>query len=120
MQTDTLISTYRIAGINMEKKILTSLLSIAIESHRVSKGYFWASEKDDWVKENIDQLKNIYQKYETAQIKKIKQIDKNGDIINTYNSVTEASKALGIKSVGNISRAISNNTICHNYYWKYA
>ena len=49
--------------------------------------------------------------------KGVEQYDKNGYLIKSYNSLTEASISLGI-SIKAISQSIRRNGTCYGYYWK--
>ena len=103
-----------------ETKCNISQISKAIKCHTIAANYFWCYINDNWIDSNLDNLHQIYVKSIKYTQKKIIQFDLNHNPIKIYNSVTEAAKYLNIKSVGNISRAAKNNSICKNYYWKYA
>lgn len=54
--------------------------------------------------------------------KKILQLDQNNNIINKFNSLTEAANSIGVKPE-NLHRAVSSNNLkyrtCHGFIWKY-
>ena len=57
---------------------------------------------------------------ETAQklhFKKVEQYDKNGCLIKTFDSLTEASTSLGV-TISAITNSIKRNGTCCGYYWK--
>ena len=51
--------------------------------------------------------------------KSIEQYDKNGCLIESYDSLTEASISLGV-SINSISSSIKRNGTCNGCYWKLA
>jgi hypothetical protein len=51
--------------------------------------------------------------------KKIKQIDKNNNIINVFDSVAETAKFINIKNKSQITLRIKNKKLYHGYYWAY-
>ena len=51
--------------------------------------------------------------------KKVLQFDLDGKLINTYESLSEASKISGI-GFRNLSRYCKNQRTCKNYIWRYA
>lgn len=51
--------------------------------------------------------------------KKIKQIDKNNNIINVFDSVAETAKFINIKNKSQITLRIKNKKSYHGYYWAY-
>lgn len=53
--------------------------------------------------------------------KAVNQIDKNGIIINTYQSIREAARSLGnIRKDSNICTGIKTHQKRYGYYWEYA
>lgn len=78
---------------------------------------------DEW-KEKMSVLKKgnspTKQCLEAAQklhFKKVEQYDKNGCLIKTFDSLTEASTYFGITTSA-ISNSIKRNGTCCGYYWK--
>lgn len=71
--------------------------------------------------ENVSQLQNNLKSiYETKakKYKTIGQYDKEGNLIQTFTTSTEAAKAMGCSSA-TIRQAIYNNYCSSNYYWRY-
>ena len=54
-----------------------------------------------------------------ANRKQIAMLDETGNILKTFNSLTEASSAMNLKSLTAISYAVKHGTKSCNYYWKY-
>ena len=53
--------------------------------------------------------------------RQVNQIDDNGNIVNTYQSIREAARQLGsIKKDSNIISGIKNHQKRYGYYWEYA
>lgn len=69
---------------------------------------------------NFDKVITVVQKKTRA--KKIIQLDKNNNIINTFNSLTEASKFIEV-SASNLHRVVNSNNskykTCKGFVWKY-
>ena len=64
--------------------------------------------------ENITPFKN-------EATKKILQLSHDGSIIQTYNSITDATKAFNGKSTSNIGNCLTGkNKTAYGYIWKYA
>lgn len=102
-----------------ENHINCSNISKAIKDHTVSNQYLWSFSDDNWISKTTDLL-SIINKSTKYSPKKVIQLDANFNPINTYISTGEAARFLNIKSQGNITRAIKNNTTCAGYHWKYA
>jgi len=47
------------------------------------------------------------------------QYDKDGKYVNAFNSLSLAAKAVGGKSPGGISHAITKKTKCKGFYWSH-
>lgn len=74
-----------------------------------------------WIKENqnitIEEVLKIYREKMNKRTVKVSQYDKNNIFIKTYDSLAEASRAVGVKP-SSIRKAINREGICKNYYWK--
>lgn len=66
--------------------------------------------------------KTIIVKEKNTRAKKIIQLDKNNNVINTFNSLTEASKFIKVKPE-NLHRVVNSNNpkykTCKGFIWKY-
>ena len=66
--------------------------------------------------------KTINVKEKNTRAKKIVQLDKNNNVINTFKSLTEASKFIGVM-VSNLHRVVNSNDskykTCKGFVWKY-
>ena len=63
---------------------------------------------------------NIYSIFAPNK-RQVNQIDDNGNIINTYQSIREAARQLGnIKKDSNIISGIQTHQKRYGYYWEYA
>ena len=93
-----------------------AMVHVMYESKRgVWKGYRWSFEqrsKEYWMQ---------HDKKGSAKRKKVVQLDASGNIIKSYNSMTEASKATGIH-VGTISSSCRRESTIQKlgYLWRYA
>ena len=54
-----------------------------------------------------------------ANRKQIAMLDETGNILKTFNSLTEASSVMNLKSPTAISFAVKHGTKSCNFYWKY-
>lgn len=74
-----------------------------------------------WIKENqnitIEEVLKIYREKMNKRTVKVSQYDKNNVFIKTYDSLAEASRAIGVKP-SSIRKAINREGMCKNYYWK--
>lgn len=91
----------------------------------ITKGKNHHSHTEEW-KQKMSALKKgktpSKQCIETAQklhFKKVEQYDKNGCLIKTYESLTEASTNIGV-SISAITNSIKRNGTCRGYVWKLA
>ncbi len=77
-------------------------------------------ESDSWSLEEIltTPLNGRERRYPTLR-KRVLQYSLDGELINTFDSVTAAAKALSAPS-SNISRALTQSCTARGYYWKYA
>ena len=66
--------------------------------------------------------KTINVKKKNTRAKKIVQLDKNNNVINTFNSLTDASKFIEVNSA-NLHRVVNSNNpkykTCNGFIWKY-
>lgn len=57
-----------------------------------------------------------YYKTEEKISKKVKQLDKDKNIINVFNSLSSAAKSINVRPE-NLSKIIKKETLFHTYYW---
>lgn len=91
----------------------------AIQNKRQGDKYFWGYEEDVEIIQNNIVLKNFdTYRIKISQYKPVVQYDINNNVVNTYDGITIAAKALnGTRQ--NIRRAIRSNTTAYGYRWKY-
>lgn len=77
-----------------------------------SFGFIWIYE-EEW----INKTYNINRK--PSKSRKVYQYSKEGELINSYNSLDEAIKIIGILYSSSLSSALSKNGLCSNYLWSY-
>ncbi len=77
---------------------------------KTAHGYIWSHDKMEY----ITPFKN-------EATKKILQLSYDGSIIQTYNSIVDATKAFNGKSTSNIGNCLTGkNKTAYGYIWKYA
>ena len=81
-------------------------------------GYIWAYEGYNFDDGYFDSVLNPTNKHVESLKKKVYQIDINGDIVNIFNSISEAANAVGVSS-SKISNAAKNKKISGKYAWVY-
>jgi hypothetical protein len=91
---------------------ITSIANALVGKDPTAGGYLWKKKIKDYPK----QIPAFKDKRKTG--KPIIQLDKEGNIINEYNSIWEASKILNTES-SNIRNAILNNKTAKGYLWKF-
>lgn len=92
----------------------TNIREVCNHKKYISNGYIWCHE---------DEPKTIYEliaEIPTAKTKRpIEQYTLNGELITTFNSITEAAQSLGIHR-SSIENALTNKSYnCQGYLWKY-
>ena len=102
------------AGINMG--VDSGMIGRAVLNHGVCVGYFWANEGDTWFVNNVDYLHERYDRYIGMSGKTTYKIDENGKVLYTYNSRSEAARAVG-SSTSEITKAVNNHSTCRGFYW---
>ena len=73
-----------------------------------------------WQKENKDKMKAMALAASLSQVKKVKQLDKNGDFIKEWGSITKASKALSINASGIGRCAKGKQETAGRFKWEFA
>lgn len=83
---------------------------------RYSNNFQWFYEYMGEKIEPINKYENLYHK-----TVKVNQYDKNGNFIKTWNTIKEASNAMGSHSSSNILRCLSGEgKTAYGYIWEYA
>lgn len=85
---------------------------------KTHKGYIWVYEDYDWSDGYFDNLDDAYAESIAQKRRAIRQIDKNGNCVCTYESVTWAADTMGI-GYSCISRAATHHTMSCGYFWAY-
>lgn len=86
----------------------------AADEHTKYMGFLWSyTNSPNFIFKHGNKNKNKPERMK----KKVYQLDENKKILNTYDSITEASKILNINS-GSISKAVKYNWKAGNFYWK--
>lgn len=119
------INTFQIVkewkSVSEAKKVLR-FKADALEARKVkvSKGYLWCYANEESYNLLISRVKDADLRRNLQYQYQIQQIDKNtNEVINTYSSIREATKALGKTRVSPISLAINGHQeIAHGYKWK--
>lgn len=94
----------------------SSCICAAIVKHTTCVGYLWADKNNDWVKQHIDNHKELYT-ISKCNPQPVQQIDDNGIIVNTYESISAAAKYMNCRACS-IHRAITNSKKYREFYWK--
>jgi len=101
---------------NADKKALFklcashSLQSTVHDGTRIREGFYGIS---------MIGKENVGQKFNTTIRKCVEQIDQNtGEVVNKFNSLTEAAMAVGL-SISAISTAISSNRTRRGFFYRY-
>ena len=68
---------------------------------------------------NGEKLKDLKQKNVKHLMKEVLQYSIDGELLNSFESITEASKHMGVL-VSSVSKAIINNTKCKGFKWKFS
>jgi hypothetical protein len=83
--------------------------------YNTSCGYIWSFEKKDHIDIKINS------KFYSTQSKKINQYDLNGNYMTTYNSISEAQKAMGSPKGRNICLVcMGRRKKAYGFKWEYA
>lgn len=107
----------RIVDFKGERKTVQQWAEIIGLSHQALSERL---ESDSWSLEEILTIpKNGRERKYPALRKRVLQYSLDGELINTFDSVTAAAKALSAPS-SNISRALTKSCTSRGYYWKYA
>jgi hypothetical protein len=64
-----------------------------------------------------DEYKKNYQK--PQQLKKVKQMDLNGNLIKIWDLIANAQKTLQIRHISEVCRNVNNNKTSSGYKWEY-
>ena len=88
------------------------------KNKKTHMGYIWAYEGYDFSNGYFDNLNSNYNKATEERKKKVKQFDKQGNFIRIFNSIKEASIAVGTRQQ-NISRALAKNQCSAGFKWEY-
>lgn len=70
-------------------------------------------------KSDKKRIKKMVSAATIANRKPISQIDDKGDVLTMFDSLTDATEAMGLKSFSAISHAALNGTKSAGFYWKY-
>jgi hypothetical protein len=73
-----------------------------------------------WQKENKDKMKEMALRASLSQVKKVNQLDKNGNIIKEWGSITEASRAIETNAIGIGRCAKGKQELAGGFRWQYA
>lgn len=94
--------------------------ALEAQKRKVSQGYLWCYANEESYNLLISRVKNADLRYNLQYQYQIQQIDKDtNEIINTYSSIREATKALEKTRVSPISLAINGHQeTAHGYKWK--
>ena len=74
-------------------------------------GINWINNEAEWICEINLLVENNAKKI------KVTQINNNGEIVDTYESINEAEKITHLPR-GNIARAVREGIKCGGYYWR--
>lgn len=85
---------------------------------KTHKGYIWAYEDYDWSDGYFDNLDDAYADSIAQKRKAIRQIDRDGKCVKTYESITEAAHNMGV-GTSNITKAATTHTVSCGCFWAY-
>lgn len=99
----------------------SAIRNVISGSSMTSCGYIWKSfEDNEDIPEFIPPVKSLSERKSEIASKPVLQYDKKGNLIREWKSATEASSALGFKSVSSITNClIGRNKTSGGYIWKY-
>ena len=86
---------------------------------KTHRGYIWAHENYDWEDGYFDNLEEAYNQSIENKRKRIKQLNDNKECIHIYNSLTEATIAMHLKTTSCISRATKTGKKSAGFFWEY-
>lgn len=96
----------------------SAISSVCRQEQLSAYGYLWKYKEDNRpIEEWVNKFKN--KKHAGKPKKQICQFDINHNILNIYESATEAAKALNISDKSNICAAARKHGKAYGYYWEY-
>jgi len=106
-----------IAEAAIEEGIKRASIDVAVRTNGLqAKKYYWRTGEPS-KRIDVSALQNIHSKHLRKPIQKLTP---DGILLETYESVTAAANAVGIKSPSRIVTVCKNNGLCKGYRWKYA
>lgn len=115
------VNSKRTAQYTLSGNLIAVYPSSIVDTTGASLSYIWKSfEDNEDIPEFIPPVKSLSERKSEIASKPVLQYDKKGNLIREWKSATEASSALGFKSVSSITNClIGRNKTSGGYIWKH-